>query len=184
MSYTRPMRPSALAVALLFVLTASVRATTVLPMSFSELVNESAAIVYGRIADVRGQWTQDRHAIESLVTVEVMTAFKGSPGSTATFSVPGGQAGRFSSFMPGAPTFSRGDLVVVFLTDRGVRLPGPTGFSQGIFRAAPDQATGAILVTPPVIGSGTKIVRGDPQRRPMSLTAFRDAVRAVAGTPR
>ncbi len=177
------MRPSALSVALLFLLTAPARATTVVPMSFSELVNESAAIVYGRVADVRGQWTQDRHAIESLVTVEVMTAFKGSPGSTATFSVPGGQAGRFLSLIPGAPTFSRGDLVVVFLTDRGVRLPGPTGFSQGVFRAAPDQATGAILVMPPVITSGTKIVRGDPQRRPMSLTAFRDAVRAVAGTP-
>jgi hypothetical protein len=85
--------------------------------------------------------------------------------------------------MPGVPTFSRGDLIVVFLTARGVRLPGPTGLSQGVFRAAPDQATGAILIVPPVVSSGTKIVRGDPQRRPMSLTAFRDAVRAVAGPP-
>ena len=101
-----------------------------------------------------------------------------------TFSVPGGQSGRFLSVMPGVPTFSRGDLIVVFLTARGVRLPGPTGLSQGVFRAAPDQSTGAILVVPPVVNAGTKIVRGDPQRRPMSLAAFGDAVRAVAGPAR
>ncbi len=35
-----------------------------------------------------------------------MTAFKGSPGSTMTFAVPGGQSGRFVNFMPGMPTFT------------------------------------------------------------------------------
>src|SRR5689334_3507960 len=95
MSYTLPMRHSICALSVLLAFTASLGASTVVPMSFSELVNESAAIVYGRVADVRGQWTQDRHAIESLVTLDVLTAFKGSPGSTTTFSVPGGQSGRF-----------------------------------------------------------------------------------------
>lgn len=188
MSYTQLMRrrkhdrlASALACGLLVVLDATVRATTVVPMSFSELVTESAAIVYGRVADVHGQWTADRHSIESLVTMEVMTAFKGSPGSTMTFAVPGGQSGRFMSFMPGVPTFAPGDLVVVFLSARGARLPGPTGLSQGVFRATPDRATGAMVVAPPVVTSGAKVVRGDPQRRPLSLAAFGDAVRAVHG---
>jgi hypothetical protein len=184
MSYTRLMRPSALAAVLLLAFSATARATTVVPMSFSELVKESTAVVYARVADVRGQWTDDRRAIESLVTIDVMNAFKGSPGATMTFSVPGGQSGRFLSVMPGVPSFSRGDLIVVFLTARGARLPGPTGLSQGVFRAAPEPSTGAILVVPPVVNAGTKIVRGDPQRRPMSLSAFGDAVRAVAGPPR
>jgi hypothetical protein len=169
---------------LLLIWTASPGATTVVPMSFSQLVTESAAIVYGRVADVRGQWTSDRHAIESLITLDVMTAFKGTPGSTMTFSVPGGQSGRFVNFMPGMPTFARGDLIVVFLTSHGVRLPGPTGLSQGVFRASADQSTGSILVVPPVVNAGARIVRGDPQRRPLSLTAFGDAVRAVAGSTR
>ncbi|MGH9201855.1 MAG: hypothetical protein ACRD2A_11540 [Vicinamibacterales bacterium] len=151
-------------------------------MSFSELVTESSAIVYGRVADVRGQWTDDRRSIESVVTIDVMTAFKGSPGNTMTFSVPGGQSGRFLSFTPGMPAFAPGDLVVVFLSARGVRLPGPTGLSQGVFRATPDRSNGAILVMPPVVNSGTRIVRGDPQRRPLSLAAFGDAVRAVHGS--
>jgi hypothetical protein len=116
-----------------------------------------------------------------------MTAFKGSPGSTMTFAVPGGQSGRFVNFMPGMPTFNRGDLIVVFLASRGVRLPGPTGLSQGVYRASADQATGAVLVVPPVVNSGstaTRIVRGDPQRRPLSLAAFGEAIRAVAGVAR
>jgi hypothetical protein len=179
MSYTQPVRRSVLTFLVVALLTAPAAATTVLPMSFSELVTESSAIVYGRVEDVRGHWTEDRRAIESLVTVDVMTAFKGTPGSTMTFSVPGGQAGRFLSFMPGMPTFARGDLIVVFLSARGARLPGPTGLSQGVFRATADHSTGSIVVVPPVVNAGTKIVRGDPQRRPLSLAAFGDAVRAV-----
>lgn len=179
MSYTQPMRPSALTFLVVALLTASATATTVVPLSFSELVTESSAIVYGRVVGVRGQWTEDRHSIESLVTVDVMTSFKGPLGSTMTFSVPGGQLGRFLSFTPGVPTFAPGDLVVVFLCARGARLPGPTGLSQGVYRATADRATGSILVAPPVVSAGTRIVRGDLQRRPLSLAAFGDAVRAV-----
>jgi hypothetical protein len=165
----------------------SLEATTVVPMSFSQLVTESTAVVYARVADVRGQWSDDRHSIESLVALDVMTTFKGSPGSSMTFAVPGGQSGRFMNFMPGMPTFNRGDLIVVFLTSRGVRLPSPTGLSQGVYRASVDQATGSVLVVPPVVNTGstaTRIVRGDPQRRPLSLAAFGEAVRTVAGATR
>src|SRR5262245_38058593 len=99
MSYTPAMRRSVVALLLLFLFSAPARATTVVPLSFTQLVNESAAIVYGRVADVRGQWTDDRRAIESVVTLDVMSALKGSPGSTMTFSVPGGEAGRFVSLI-------------------------------------------------------------------------------------
>lgn len=182
MSYTLPMRPSVLALLAIALRAAPMSATTVVPMSFSELVTEASAIVYGRVADVQGRWTDDRHAIESLVTMEVMTTFKGPPGSTTTFTVPGGQSGRFLSFMPGMPRFTQGDLIVVFLTAKGPRIPGPTGLSQGVFRVVADRATGSMLVMPPVVNSGTKIVRGDPRRPPLSLPAFGEAVRAVPGS--
>src|SRR5262245_37458440 len=89
---------------------ATSRATTVVPMSFSELVTESTTIVYGRVAGVHGLWTDDRRSIESVVTLDVMTSFKGSPGPTMTFTIPGGQSGRFASVIPGVPTFTQGDL--------------------------------------------------------------------------
>ena len=52
-------------------------ATTVVPLSFEQLVNESQSVVYGRVSDVRAQWTADRRFIESVVTIEVMRGMKG-----------------------------------------------------------------------------------------------------------
>ena len=48
------------------------RAITVVPLSFEELVRQSSSVVYARVIEVRGQWTDDRRSIDSLVTVEVL----------------------------------------------------------------------------------------------------------------
>lgn len=187
MSFDRPMRPSLLAALVICVATSPAAAITVAPMSFTELVHASSSVVYARVADVQGRWTDDRRSIESIVTVEVLTPFKGAPGETLTLSVPGGRAGRFINLWPGAPTFASGDLVVLFLTSRGPRLPGPTGLTQGIYRVMADGRSGAMLVMPPLMGDlgpDTRIVRGDPRRRPLSLPDFEAAVRAVQGAGR
>jgi hypothetical protein len=154
-------------------------AITVAPMDFVDLVQGSAAVVYARVKDVRGQWTADRQGIESLVTIDIISAFKGTPGPTLTLAMPGGQVGRFLNVLPGAPSFAPGDLVVLFLLDRGPRLPITTGFTQGIYRVTPDARSGAMVVVPPIVeraGATGRIVRGDPQRRPMGLPAFASAV--------
>ena len=59
-------------------LAVTVDATTVVPLSFEQLVNESSSVVYGRVSDVRAQWTADRRFIESVVTVEILRGMKGS----------------------------------------------------------------------------------------------------------
>jgi hypothetical protein len=161
-------------------LVAPAGAITVAPLSFDELVNESTAVIYGRVSDVQGQWSDDRRGIESLVTVEVVGRFKGSPGETMTFTVPGGQLGRYMNVIPGAPSFARGDRAVLFLTSRGPRLPTTTGFTQGIYRVTVDSRTGSALVVPPEVETADRrIVRGDPKRKPVPLATFEAAVRAV-----
>jgi hypothetical protein len=156
------------------------RAVTVAPLSFEELVRQSSTVIYGRVIEVRGQWSDDRRRIDSLVTVEVIKGLKGSATTEVTLTVPGGQVGRYRNVMPGAPSFARGDLAVLFLTARGPRLPVTTGFTQGIYRVVRDAASGAALVTPPAIEpAGAPIVRGDRRRAPVSLVAFETAVRAV-----
>src|SRR5262245_60829919 len=107
-------------------------AATVAPLSFEQLVNESAVVVYGRRGRVRAQWTDDRRFIESVVSIEVLRGMKGSARETIAFTVPGGQVGRYLNVIPGAPSFAPGDLAVVFLTSHGPRLPVTTGFTQGI----------------------------------------------------
>ena len=167
-------------VVILLALTARAGAVIVAPLSFDELVNDSTTVVYGRVSDVHGQWSDDRRRIDSLVTFEVFSRYKGSPGETLTFTVPGGQVGRYRNLVPGAPSFARGDLAVLFLTSRGPRLPITTGFTQGIYRVTVDARTGSALVLPPAIDMvDRRIIRGDVRRKPVPLASFEAAVRAV-----
>jgi hypothetical protein len=174
------MRRNLLIALMSCLLVAPAGAVTVAPLSFDELVNESATVIFGRVADVQGRWTDDRRGIESLVTVEVLGRFKGSAGDTVSFTVPGGEVGRYLNLIPGAPTFARGDRAVLFLSSRGPRLPTTTGFTQGIYRVTVDSRSGSALVVPPVLETAARrIVRGDPARKPMPLADFESAVRAV-----
>lgn len=154
-----------------------VSALTVKPLSFPELVNESGAVVHGRVAEVRGQWTADRRGIESLVIVQAIDYLKGQWGSAVTVRVPGGQVGTFINLIPGAPKLVAGDRVVLFLKADGPAVPVITGTSQGVYRVAAD-ASGGLLIVPPIVDAGTALVsRGDPARRPLPLSAFAEAVR-------
>jgi len=161
----------------LFSLTAG--ATTVVPLSFEQLVSESQSVVYGRVAGVRAQWTDDRRFIESVVTVEILRGLKGRAGESISFTVPGGQVGRYLNVIPGAPSFAPGDLAVFFLTAQGSRLPVTTGLTQGIYRVQRDLSSGALLVVPPVIETAGRIVRGDVRRKPVPLAAFEGSVRSL-----
>jgi hypothetical protein len=159
-------------------LAAPLSALTVRPLSFVELVGASAAVVHGRVADVRGQWTADRRGIESLVVVDAIDYLKGSWGGQVTVRVPGGQVGTFVNLIPGAPRFAEGDRVVLFLKADGPAVPVITGTSQGVYRIAIDARSGASMVVPPVIEPGAPVTaRGDLSRRPLALPAFAEAVR-------
>lgn len=179
MSYTPRMRRSLFAAVFCVLSLAVADATTVVPLSFEQLVNESAAVVYGRVTDVRPQWTDDRRFIESVVSIEILKGMKGGAHDTIAFTVPGGQVGRYRNIIPGAPVFTPGDLAVFFLTTRGPRLPVTTGLTQGVYRVQRGAATGDLLVVPPPLDAGP-VVRGDVRRKPVSLSVFEGSVRAVA----
>jgi len=167
----------ALVLACLTAATVPLSAITIKPLSFTELVAASTAIVYGRVSDVRGQWTTDRSGIESLITLEVVGYLKGGLGPRVTVRVPGGEAGGIVNIVPGAPRFATGDAVVLFLRVSGPAIPIITGTTQGVYRVTYDPGSGAARVVPPLIDGGpARLVRGDLERRPLSLAAFSDAV--------
>jgi hypothetical protein len=149
------------------------------PLTFDQLVGESTAIVYGRVADVRGQWTADRQGIDSLLTVESIEYFKGSLGETVTVRVPGGQVGTLVHVLPGAPRFNAGDMVVLFLKASGPSIPIVTGTTQGVFRVTADPRTGDRLVLPPAVHAAPNTSRGDLSRRPIGLETFGSAIRGA-----
>ncbi|HUQ88150.1 MAG TPA: hypothetical protein VM096_11365 [Vicinamibacterales bacterium] len=176
------MRRSLLAVFFITLFSLAAHATTVVPLSFEQLVNASQSVVYGRVSNVRAQWTADRRFIESVVTIEILRGMKGGAGESIAFTVPGGQVGRYLNVIPGAPSFAEGDLAVFFLTAQGPRLPVTTGLTQGIYRVQRDASSGEMVVVPPVIDVAGRVPRGDVRRKPVSLSAFEGTVRAVTGS--
>ena len=162
-----------------------VRATVLVPIEFRELVTISDVIVHGRVTDARGEWTEGRRSVETLITVNASEYLKGDLGATFTIHVPGGQLGRYRTVFVGAPEFRAGDEIVLFL--RANRI---IGLSQGAFRVIPDAQSGRPTVVSPIVRSisptdAEAVVRGDVRRKPVALDAFRDVVHQVlAGAAR
>lgn len=158
-------------------------ATVFLATDLNQLSRDATAIARGEIVAVDAQWTDGRRTIETLVTLHTETYLKGSLGDIVQFRVPGGSLGRFRSVVVGAPTFSVGQRVIVFLGSRGPTIPYVLGMSQGVFRLT-QSPQGGWTVTPPgvVAGSDGPVVRGT--RGQMALTDFEREVRALAVTSR
>src|SRR5437016_1232842 len=127
-------RRLAVFVALAFLAAARARATVLVPVDLAELSREAQAIVRGHVTAAESQWTADRRAIETVVTIEAETSLKGSLGTSVQFIVPGGALGRYRSLVAGAPEFVAGQRVIVFLGWTGPSYPHLLGFSQGVYR--------------------------------------------------
>jgi hypothetical protein len=167
--------------ATLFLLYAPLRATLIIPADLPDLTRESRAIARGAVVDVTSRWTDDRRGIESIVTLVPETYLKGELGASVQFQVPGGRVGRYRKIVVGAPQFSVGDRVVVFLDGTAPALPHIVGFSQGVFRLT--RAAGGWQVTPPpshdLVGP---VRRGSLTRAPVALPEFERQVRALAAS--
>jgi len=162
-----------------------VHATVLLPADLSDLSHEAVAIARGRIAAVEPQWKEGRRGIETLVTLQTETYLKGSLGTIVQFRIPGGTLGRFSSVVVGAPQFTVGQRVILFLGSRGPTIPYVLGLSQGVFRLVQSTQGDWLVTPPPITGTGDgPIVRGTLGLRPASLSDFERQVRALAGMPR
>ena len=172
----------AAALAMAMVAAFRAEAITVVPMTFEELVGSAAAVVYGRVADVRGQWTADRRSIDSIVTVEPLKYLKGDLGAQITLRLPGGEAGGTINILPGAPSLRAGDRAVLFIATHGPAIPTTLGLGQGVFRVLRDSRTGTTIVSPPPLKASDagRILRGASGRRPLSLDEFDAAVRTLA----
>ncbi len=169
---------------LFFCLSVALHATVIVPIEFRELVTTAPVIVHGQVVDVRSRWVDGRRSVETFVTVAAEEYLKGNLGEHVTFRVPGGQIGRYRTVFVGAPEFSTGDEVVLFLKRAGQSNLYIIGLSQGAFRVVPDARTGRRMVTTPIVmGKGgdqpERLVRGDVTRKPLPIDSFRDAVRQV-----
>ena len=145
-----PLRPVAAFLVLLALAAAGAHAATLKPMDLGELATESSVIVAARVVDVRPVWVRGGRQIDSVVTVEVLASFKGEPGRTLSFVTPGGQIGDLRTVAPGAPEFSTGSELVLFVSAGGSeRAATLVGLGQGVLPVVRD-AQGTQRVRAPI----------------------------------
>jgi hypothetical protein len=141
------------------------------------MARESELIVRGTVVHVEGQLAGPLRTIESLITLQVTDTMKGTASALTMFRVPGGRVGRYRRVMVGAPEFTAGDEVILFLKGRAPAMAMPYGLSQGVYRIARHGA--AAVVTPAVVTGSGRVTRGDPTRRPLDPAAFAREVQAA-----
>jgi hypothetical protein len=176
-----------IAVVGLWLLTPALHATVIVPAEFSEVVAGSELIAYGRVVDVHAEWADGRRRIDSVVTVDVMSWFKGGSETTLSFVVPGGEMGRYRQVTIGAPVFKPGDEAVLFLKRQGAPMPYVFGLNQGVFRVRPDQRGVRQVTTPALLarsGVTEAVRRGAVTRKPVGLDEFGAQIRSVMAAAR
>jgi hypothetical protein len=162
-------------------------ATVVVPAEFKEIVSGSELIAHGRVVDVRAEWADGRRRIDTVVTVSVLSWFKGGNQQTVSFVVPGGEIGRYRNVLVGAPVFKDGDEAFVFLKTRNDGMPYVFGLNQGVFRVTADGRGARQVTSPALIAAGDApetVRRGALARRPVPVDEFGSRIRSVMASPR
>ncbi|HYV19634.1 MAG TPA: hypothetical protein VFC25_11480 [Verrucomicrobiae bacterium] len=158
-----PFRSLAAAAAVLLLVAGLVPAVaSVVPyLGLEELERQGQVVVLGQVRAVSSMMSEDGRIIITRATVRVDRALKGGPRAEVVVEVPGGTLNGTTLVASGAPRFTEGERVVLFLEAAGGRF-GVTGWNQGRFTVRRDPNTGRDLVTQP--GGGSLYV--DAQGRP------------------
>lgn len=129
----------------LALLAPTLRATTVIPPSFPELVEKAEAIYRGRVTAVEARYV-DRpdgsRVIKTFVTVAIDKVLKGTAQSTITLEFLGGRIGDDSLLITGMPKFTVGAEEFVFVQRNGVQFCPLVAVMHGRYRVLHDAAQG------------------------------------------
>jgi hypothetical protein len=120
-------------------------ATTVARMRFEELARQATAIARLRCLRSKSLW--ENGEIWTDTDFEVVEQAKGSLSAMVTVRTLGGTLGHLHSRVDETPVFRPGDEAYLFLWGRPGEPLRVLGWSQGTFRIARDDRTGAETVT-------------------------------------
>jgi len=135
--------------AALLVGSVSLNATTVIPPTFEQLVDQAQEIFQGSVTKVDSQWIGeggDRHIV-SYITFEVKDALKGAPGKTYTMRAFGGTIDGETMMIGDGPKFEVGDEDILFVENNGTQVVPLVGLMHGQFHVRRDQSGKAMVTT-------------------------------------
>ena len=142
------MKKHLLAIAGLLAGAVSLSATTVIPPTFEQLVDQAEIIFRGSVTNISSQWVgegADRH-IMSYITFKVKDSLKGSPGESYTLRTFGGTVGQDTMKIGDGPEFQVGDDDVLFVENNGTQVVPLVGIMYGRFHVKKD-ASGQETIT-------------------------------------
>ena len=125
-----------------------VPATTVIPPTFEQLVQQAELIFQGTVTASRSVWEGeggDRH-IETYVTFQVEDNVKGQAGSSYTIQMLGGTVGDETMEVTDTPKFQVGDRDILFVEHNHDQFVPLVGIQHGRFRVQRDEQTGRDVV--------------------------------------
>jgi hypothetical protein len=143
------MKKSFLLISATIALVAATRATTVIPPTFEQLVNDADTIFQGTVTSVRSIWSGEgaqRH-IESYVTFEIEESLKGTPGGSYTLQLLGGTVDGETMEVTDSPKFAVGDHDILFVEHNGQQFVPLVGINHGRFHIQQNRQTGREIVT-------------------------------------
>ncbi len=125
------------------------RATTVLPPTFDELVNNADYIVHARTKSVTATKATSGHGpkIYTQVELEIVDVVAGTPPAQVTLRLLGGQVGDERMIVEGMPRFRVGDEDVLFVSGNGHAVCPLYGMMHGRFPVRTDPASGRKYMT-------------------------------------
>jgi hypothetical protein len=127
---------------------ASVRATTVIPPTFDQLVTDAELIFEGTVTDTRSQWIGQgvERVIVTYVTFKIEDALKGAPGGSYTIRMLGGTVDGETAEVADAPKFKAGDRDILFVEHNGSQFVPLVGIMHGRFHVQTDAGGREIVV--------------------------------------
>lgn len=118
----------------------NVRATTVIPPTFDQLVSDAELIFQGTVTDARSQWAgegAERHIV-TYVTFSIEDAIKGAPGRSYAIRMLGGTVDGETIEVADTPKFKIGDRDILFVEHNGSQFVPLVGIMHGRFHVQTD----------------------------------------------
>jgi hypothetical protein len=127
----------------------SLSATTVIPPTFDQLVEQAQVIFQGKVTKVNAEWIGEgaQRRIVSYVTFQVKDSLKGNPGENYTIRMFGGTVDGETMGIADAPKFDVGDEDILFVENNGSQVVPLVGIMHGRFHVRRDESGSEVVTT-------------------------------------
>jgi hypothetical protein len=125
------------------------QATTVIPPSFDDLVNQSDYVVRAVVKSVSCEWRSEganRHILTK-VELEVEEVIAGNPPTPLVLEMLGGKIGDLQMVVQGTPEFKVGDEDILFIHGNGIQFNPLVALGHGRYPIKHDAQTGRSYMT-------------------------------------